>query len=49
MVQRRQAKKDEDEGFTREGFGIKAAPSKQMDEPGIIIKIIIKNAFVFKI
>lgn len=28
-------KKDKDEGFTREGFRIKAATSKQMGEPGI--------------
>lgn len=36
LVQRRQAeKKDEDEGFAVEGFGIKAATSKQTDEPGI--------------
>lgn len=28
-------KKDKYEGFAREGFGIKAATSKQMDEPGI--------------
>lgn len=28
-------KKDVDEGFAGEGFGIKAATSKQTDEPGI--------------
>lgn len=28
-------KKDEDEGFAREGFAIKAATSKQTDEPRI--------------